>query len=86
MLAKSSRLTSTTADGNDSMDLDAYLDRIGFAGIADPNLAGSTEVHRLQAFKIPYDGLDMDVAAPSRSCGGSGEHSFGLAFGRERGV
>ncbi len=68
------------------MDLDAYLDHIDFAGKANPTLAGFTEVHRLQAFTIPYHTLDMVVAAPSRSCGGSGEHSFCLAFGRERGV
>jgi N-hydroxyarylamine O-acetyltransferase len=43
------------------VDLQAYLDRIGFPGRAEPTLACLTELHRRQAFTIPYDTLDIQL-------------------------
>jgi N-hydroxyarylamine O-acetyltransferase len=40
-------------------DLRAYLDRIGFSGRAEPTLDCFREIHRRQAFAIPYDTLDI---------------------------
>src|SRR3954469_382386 len=54
-----------------SIDLDAYLRRIGFAGPARADLATLREVHRLHAMAIPFENLSafvgeaiaLDVAA-----------------------
>jgi N-hydroxyarylamine O-acetyltransferase len=43
------------------MKLQAYLDRIGFSGTVEPTLACFTEIHRRQAFTIPYDTLDIQL-------------------------
>lgn len=41
------------------MDLDAYLRRIGFQGTVAPTLECLTQVHRQQAFTVPYEALDI---------------------------
>lgn len=43
------------------MKLRSYLDRIGYGGPVEPTLACFTEVHRRQAFTIPYDTLDIHL-------------------------
>jgi N-hydroxyarylamine O-acetyltransferase len=43
------------------MDLQAYLDRIGYSGIAEPTLNCLKAIHRLQAFTIPYENLDIQL-------------------------
>jgi N-hydroxyarylamine O-acetyltransferase len=43
------------------MNLKGYLDRIGYVGCAEPTLACFTEIHRRQAFTIPYDTLDIQL-------------------------
>jgi N-hydroxyarylamine O-acetyltransferase len=46
------------------VDLQAYLDRIGYSGAVEPTLACFTEIHRRQAFAIPYDTLDIQLRRP----------------------
>jgi N-hydroxyarylamine O-acetyltransferase len=46
------------------MKLQSYLDRIGYAGPVEPTLACFTDVHRRQAFTIPYDTLDIHLRRP----------------------
>ncbi len=55
---------NVTLAGGGDMQLQSYLDRIGFAGRAEPNLACLTEIHRRQAFAIPYDTLDIHLGRP----------------------
>ena len=46
------------------MELRGYLDRIGYSGPVEPTLACFTEIHRQQAFRIPYDALDIQLGHP----------------------
>lgn len=46
------------------MDLAAYLDRIGFAGQARPDLATLKAVHRAHLLAIPYENLDVQLRRP----------------------
>src|SRR6185503_6394389 len=46
------------------MDLQAYLDRIGFAGEARPDLATLTALHRAHLLAIPYENLDVQFGTP----------------------
>ena len=46
------------------MKLQRYLERIGFTGRIEPTLACVTEIHRRQAFTIPYDTLDIQLGRP----------------------
>lgn len=46
------------------MDLQAYLDRIGFAGEARPDLATLRALHRAHMQAIPYDSLDVQFGRP----------------------
>lgn len=46
------------------MDLDAYFDRIGFAGEARPDLATLRAVHRAHLLAIPYENLDVQLGRP----------------------
>ena len=46
------------------MDLQRYLERIGFTGRAEPTFACFSEVHRRQAFTVPYDTLDIQLGRP----------------------
>jgi N-hydroxyarylamine O-acetyltransferase len=39
--------------------LDAYLRRIGFQGTIAPTLECLTQIHRQQAFTVPYEALDI---------------------------
>jgi len=47
-----------------SIDLDAYLRRIGFAGRARADLATLREVHRLHASAIPFENLSAFMGEP----------------------
>jgi len=47
-----------------SIDLDAYLRRIGFEGRARADLATLREVHRLHARAIPFENLSAFVGEP----------------------
>lgn len=46
------------------MELAAYLDRIGFAGQARPDLATLKAVHRAHLLAIPYENLDVQLGRP----------------------
>lgn len=46
------------------MDLQAYFDRIGFAGAARPDLATLRALHRGHMMAIPYDALDVQLGRP----------------------
>ncbi len=41
------------------MDVDGYLRRIGFRGAVAPTLECLTQIHRQQAFTVPYDTIDI---------------------------
>lgn len=51
---------------NASLDLDAYLDRIGYAGPREPTLAVLRDLHRLHTSAIPFENLTplMDEPVP----------------------
>lgn len=44
-----------------AMELRDYLNRIGFRGRVEPTRECFTEIHRCQAFAIPYDTLDIQL-------------------------
>jgi len=46
------------------VELAAYLDRIGFAGQARPDLPTLKAVHRLHLLAIPYENLDVQLGRP----------------------
>lgn len=46
------------------MDLQAYFDRIGFAGEARPDLATLRALHRAHLLAIPYENLDVQLGRP----------------------
>ena len=46
------------------MDLQAYLDRIGFEGEARPDAASLAAVHRAHLFGIAYENLDVQFGRP----------------------
>lgn len=46
------------------MNLDAYLDRIGYAGPRTPTLATLRAITRLHAMTIPFENLSVLVAGP----------------------
>jgi N-hydroxyarylamine O-acetyltransferase len=43
------------------MNLQVYLNRIGYSGTVEPTLSCLTAIHRLQAFTIPYENLDIQL-------------------------
>ena len=43
------------------MDLQGYLDRIGYDGPVEPTLECLTAVHRQQALTVPYENLDVQL-------------------------
>ena len=47
-----------------SIDLDAYFDRIGYAGDRKPTLAVLRELHRLHPQAIPFENLDPLLKRP----------------------
>jgi len=47
------------------MDLQAYFDRIGFTGVARPDLATLRALHRGHALGISYENLDVQLARPT---------------------
>lgn len=46
------------------MKLQAYLDRIGFTGVARPDVATLVRVHRGHIENIPYENLDIQLGRP----------------------
>jgi N-hydroxyarylamine O-acetyltransferase len=46
------------------MDLQAYLDRIGFAGVPRADLETLRALHRAHSFAIPYENLDVQLGRP----------------------
>lgn len=46
------------------MELAAYLRRIGFEGVARPDLATLKTIHRLHLLTIPYENLDVQLGRP----------------------
>jgi N-hydroxyarylamine O-acetyltransferase len=48
----------------DGMDLQAYFDRIGFAGPARPDLATLRAIHRAHLLAVPYENLDVQLGRP----------------------
>jgi N-hydroxyarylamine O-acetyltransferase len=46
------------------MDLQAYFDRIGFAGEAPPDAATLTRLHRAHLSAIPYENFDVQLGRP----------------------
>lgn len=46
------------------MDLQAYLDRVGFEGEVRPDAATLTALHRAHLFAIPYENLDVQFGRP----------------------
>ncbi len=43
------------------MNLQGYLDRIGYEGPVEPTLACLTALHRAQALAVPYENLDVQL-------------------------
>ena len=46
------------------MDLQLYLDRIGFAGASRPDLATLRAIHRGHSLSISYENLDVQLGRP----------------------
>jgi N-hydroxyarylamine O-acetyltransferase len=46
------------------MDLAAYFDRIGFRGVARPDLETLRALHRAHLLAIPYENLDVQLGEP----------------------
>jgi N-hydroxyarylamine O-acetyltransferase len=46
------------------MDLQAYLDRVGFKGVPRPDLATLRALHRAHLLAIPYENLDVQLGRP----------------------
>ena len=64
------------------MDLAAYLDRIGFAGQARPDLATLKAVHCAHLLAIPYENLDVQLGRPLTTDPAA---AFDKIVGRRRG-
>jgi len=64
------------------MDLQAYLDRIGFTGVARPDLATLKAMHRGHALSISYENLDVQLG---RSLTPDPAQAFDKIVGRGRG-
>lgn len=47
------------------MDLQAYFDRIGYAGAPRPDLDTLRELHRLHLYAVPYENLDVQLRRPT---------------------
>jgi N-hydroxyarylamine O-acetyltransferase len=46
------------------LDLNAYFNRIGFDGIARPDLATLTALHRAHQLAVPFENLDVQLGRP----------------------
>lgn len=46
------------------MQLQSYLDRIGYSGPIEPTLACLRAVHRCQAMTVPYEDIDVQLGVP----------------------
>jgi len=46
------------------MDLQAYFERIGFHGVAKPDLATLRALHRAHLLAVPYENLDVQLGRP----------------------
>jgi N-hydroxyarylamine O-acetyltransferase len=67
-----------------SVNLDAYLERVGYGGLRDPTLATLSELHRLHPAAIPFEtfdvrlglGVDLDAATVDAKLIGSGRGGY----------
>lgn len=64
------------------MDLQAYLDRIGFSGAPRPDIGTLINVHRAHATTISYENLDVQLRQPLTR---SPEEAFDKIVRRRRG-
>jgi N-hydroxyarylamine O-acetyltransferase len=64
------------------MDLQAYLDRIGFEGTPRPDLATLRALHRRHLLAIPYENLDVQLGRPVTR---DPADAFAKLVGRRRG-
>jgi len=46
---------------SDSIDLDAYLERIGYSGSTEPKLSTLSAIHRAHLMAVPYENLDIQL-------------------------
>lgn len=46
------------------LDLQTYLDRIGYLGAVRPNLKTLVDIHRAQALSVPYEAIDVLNGVP----------------------
>ncbi len=46
------------------MDVRAYLERIGYNGVADPTLTTLRQLHRLHLRAVPFENLDIHLGRP----------------------
>lgn len=49
---------------NDTLDLQAYLDRVGYAGTPAADLATLRDLHAAHAAAIPFENLDVRLSRP----------------------
>jgi N-hydroxyarylamine O-acetyltransferase len=54
------------SDGGDTLDLDAYLRRIGYAGPRQPTPAVLAELHLAHTTHVPFENLDPLLGRPVR--------------------
>ena len=64
------------------MDLQAYLDRIGFSGPLRPDLATLRDLHRAHHLAVPYDALDVQLERPVST---DPIHAYAKIVGQRRG-
>jgi N-hydroxyarylamine O-acetyltransferase len=50
----------------EGLDLEAYLQRIGYSGGLDPTVETLTALHRAQVLSIPFENLDILLGRPIR--------------------
>lgn len=60
-MVKWSRLAQWNGESN--MDVNAYLERIGYHGALEPNLETLTALHRAHLLMIPYENLDIHLSS-----------------------
>ena len=64
------------------MDIQAYLDRVGFTGVPRPDLATLQALHRGHSLAIPYENLDVQLGRPLTTDPAA---AFDKIVGRRRG-
>lgn len=64
------------------VDLQNYLDRIGFEGVPRPNVETLEALQRAHALAVPFENLDVQLARPLTTCV---EEAYDKIVGRRRG-